>query len=125
MLTIVQKGDFRKLNSFLERCKEVAKLGDLDKYGRMGVRALESATPKDTGLARKSWSYKITRKQGSAIIEWHNDDIENGYPVVIGLQYGHATKSGSWVEGIDFVNPALKDVFEDISKQALQEVFDS
>lgn len=121
-ITITQKGDFKKVNSFLERCLEVAKFGFLDKYGRKGVDVLSRATPKDTGRAATSWSYQIQRNDGEVILEWHNNDIENGFPVVIGIQYGHATKNGSWVEGIDFINPSLRPIFEEIKNDVLKEV---
>lgn len=122
-ITVTQKGGFDKANKFFERCLNVIKLGNLDKYGRKGVEALRSATPKDTGLASASWSYVIDRSEKDVVtIEWHNDDIENGYNVVMGIQYGHATKSGGWVEGVDFINPALRPIFDEIKNEVLKEV---
>lgn len=122
LITVEQHGGFKKANSWLEKCLELANLGWLDKYGRQGVEALSNATPKDTGLASRSWSYKIMREPGEVRIEWHNDDIEHGFPVVIGIQYGHATKNGGWVEGTDFINPALRPVFEEIANKVSKEV---
>lgn len=121
-ITVTQHGEFSKAQKFMERCLNVVKLGHLDSYGRRGVEALRAATPKDTGLAASSWSYQINRSDGVVTLEWHNDDIENGFSVVIGCQYGHATKSGSWVEGVDFINPALAPVFEQIRKDVWREV---
>ena len=122
-ITITQKGGFDKANKFLEKCLNVIKLGNLDKYGRMGVDALKTYTPKDTGLASASWSYVINRSEKDVVtIEWHNDDIENGYNVIMGIQYGHATKNGSWVEGVDFINPALRPIFEQIKNDIWREV---
>ncbi len=121
-ITVVEHGGFKKANKFLERCLEKVKFGDLDKYGRRGVEALRAATPRDTGLAASSWSYKITRTDDTVTIEWHNDDIENGFNVVIGLQYGHATRSGSWVAGTDFINPAMRPIFEQIKQDIQREV---
>ena len=121
-ITIEATGGFEKANKFLERCLEKIKFGNLDKYGRRGVELLRQATPKDTGLAAASWSYQINRTNDQITLEWHNDDIENGFNVVIGIQYGHATKSGSWVEGTDFINPALRPVFDDIRREVLREV---
>jgi hypothetical protein len=121
-ITVEVHGGFEKTNKFLERCLNVVKLGNLDKYGRRGVEALRAATPRDTGLAASSWSYEIHRTKDTVTLEWHNDDIENGFPVVIGIQYGHATKSGSWVEGVDFINPALRPLFEEIKEDVLKEV---
>lgn len=114
--------DFRKANGFLERCLEVAKLGYLDRYGRRGVEALSAATPIDTGLAASSWSYDIERSDGQVRLTWHNSDIENGCNVAVLVQYGHATKSGSWVEGVDFINPALAPIFEQISNDVWKEL---
>lgn len=122
VITIEQHGEFRKAHSFMERCLEKVKLGFLDKYGRMGVQALAAATPKDTGLASTSWSYVINRNGDVVTLEWHNSDIERGYNVVIGCQYGHATKDGGWVEGVDFINPALRPVFESIKNEIAREV---
>ena len=121
-ITLVQHGGFEKTNRFLERCLNVVKLGYLDKYGRRGVEALRAATPKDTGLAASSWSYTINRTKDTVTLEWHNDDIEHGFNVIIGVQYGHATKSGSWVEGIDFINPALEPIFREIKDEIWREV---
>lgn len=122
VLKVVQHGDFRKVDGFLEKIKEVVKMGDLNKYGRMGVDALRKATPVDTGIAANGWYYDIVREDGKTKIIWSNDDIEGGYNVILLLQYGHATKNGKYVEGIDFINPALKDTFDYISEQAFEEV---
>ena len=121
-ITIVQKGNFSKTNSFLEKMLEVVKLGYLDSYGKRGVEALKEATPVDTGLALNSWTYEINRTGDIVTLEWHNTDIENGYNVIIGCQYGHATKSGSWVEGVDFINPALAPIFDEIRREVEREV---
>ena len=121
-ITITESGGFKEANKFLERCLNKIKLGNLDYYGRRGVEALSAYTPKDTGLAASCWSYEIHRTKDTVTLEWHNDDIEHGFNVVIGLQYGHATRSGSWVEGTDFINPALKPIFDDIRNNLLREV---
>lgn len=121
-ITLTAKGDFSKANKFLERCLNIAKLGTLDKYGKMGVEALSQATPVDTGLAASSWSYEINRSNTGFTIEWHNTDIENGYNVIMGIQYGHGTKSGGWVEGVDFINPTIKPIFEQIKEDLIKEV---
>lgn len=122
MISFRQKGDFSKLTSYLEKAKEAVKLGDLDKYGREGVAALASATPVDSGLTAQSWSYKIEHKQGSATISFHNSNIQNGVPIAIILQYGHGTRNGGWVEGRDYINPAIQPVFEKIAEGAWKEV---
>lgn len=122
MITFRQKGDFSKLTKYFERLKEVVKLGDLDKYGREGVAALSSATPKDTGLTADSWYYKIENKNGSAKITFNNSNIQNGVPIAIILQYGHGTRNGGFVEGIDYINPAIRPIFEKIANDAWREV---
>ena len=122
MITFRQKGDFSKLTRYLERVKEVAKLGDLDKYGRAGVAALASATPVDTGLTASSWYYEISNKNGSAMISFHNSNIQNGVPIAIILQYGHGTRNGGWVEGRDYINPAIRPIFDRIADDAWKEV---
>lgn len=122
MITFRQKGDFSKLSKFLEKTKEVVKLGYLDRYGREGVKALSSATPKDTGLTASSWYYKITHEKDSSMISFHNSNINNGVPIAIILQYGHGTRNGGWVEGIDYINPTIQPIFEKIANDAWKEV---
>lgn len=122
MITFRQKGDFSKVTRFLERAKEAVHLGDLDKYGRAGVAALASATPVDSGLTANSWSYKITNKDGSASITFTNSNIQNGVPIAIILQYGHGTGTGGWVQGRDYINPAIQPIFDQIANDAWKEV---
>lgn len=117
-----QRGDFKKLTSHLERLKEVVKLGDLDKYGREGVAALSAATPVDTGKTAASWYYEIKHQNGSVSISFFNSNKNNGVPIAIILQYGHATSNGGWVEGRDYINPAIKPIFDKIAKDAWREV---
>lgn len=122
MITFKQKGDFHKVDSWLERLLEFIKLGGLDKYGRQGVEALSGATPIDTGLAAHSWRYEIERGNGNTRIVWHNDDIEGGYNVALLLQYGHGTRNGGYVQGIDYINPAIQPIFDEIAQSAWKEV---
>lgn len=122
MITFRQKGDFSKLTRYLERVKEVIRRGDLDKYGRVGVAALASATPIDTGLTASSWYYEIEHSNGSAVISFHNSNIQNGVPIAIILQYGHGTGTGGWVEGRDYINPAIRPIFDAIANDAWREV---
>ena len=118
MISFRQKGDFSKLTRFLERAKESVKIGDLDKYGREGVAALSSATPIDSGKTANSWSYEITNKDGSVTITFNNSNIQNGVPIAIILQYGHGTRNGGWVQGRDYINPAIQPVFDEIVDKA-------
>ena len=122
MISFRQKGDFSKLTNFLEKAKESVKIGDLDKYGREGVAALSSATPIDSGKTANSWSYEITNKNGSVTISFNNSNIHNGVPIAIILQYGHGTKNGGWVQGRNYINPAIQPVFDEIVDKAWREV---
>ena len=122
MINIRQKGDFKNLSSFLEKTKEKLNLGLLDKYGREGVAALQAATPKDTGKTSESWYYKIERKNGSVSLTFHNSNQNTGVPIAIILQYGHATGNGGYVEGVDYINPALRPIFDKIAEEAWKEV---
>lgn len=122
MISFKQKGDFSNLSRFLEKAKESIKIGDLDRYGREGVAALSSATPIDSGLTASSWYYKIERGNGSISISFHNSNIQNGVPIAIILQYGHGTRNGGWVEGRDYINPAIQPLFDKIADNAWKEV---
>lgn len=122
MITFRSKGDFSKATRYFERAKEAAKVGILDKYGRAGVAALSSATPIESGLAAGSWGYEIERSRHSARIIFTNSDVENGFPVAIMLQYGHGTGTGGWVEGRDYINPAIQPIFDRIADEAWREV---
>lgn len=122
MISFRQKGDFSKLTSFLERAKETVYLGDLNKYGRQGVAALASATPVDTGKTASSWSYKIENNNGSVSISFENSNVQDGVPIAIILQYGHGTRNGGWVEGRDYINPAIQPIFDQIVNDAWKEV---
>ena len=122
MISFRQKSDFSNLTNFLERAKNVIHIGDLDKYGKAGVAALSSATPVDTGLTASSWSYEIEIKNGSVIIVFKNSNIQNGVPIAIILQYGHGTRNGGWVQGRDYINPAIQPIFDEIANNAWKEV---
>lgn len=122
MISFGHKGDFSKLTSYLERAKEVAHLGILNKYGREGVAALAAATPVESGETARSWSYKIERRRGSAAIVFYNSNVQNGVPISIILQYGHGTGTGGWVEGRDYINPAIQSVFDKLAAELWREV---
>ena len=122
MIVLSSKGDFSKATRYFERLKETAKLGVLDKYGREGVAALSSATPVETGLTANSWTYKIQLSESSASIEFHNSNINNGVPIAIILQDDHGTGTGGWVEGRDYINPAIRPVFDKIVEDLWKEV---
>lgn len=122
MIHFKQKGDFSKLTKYFEQVKETVKPSMLDKYGREGVAALSAATPVDTGTTAKSWRYEIKHKDGMYSISFYNTNIQNGVPIAIILQYGHATKNGGWVQGRDYISPAIRPVFDKITDEAWKEV---
>lgn len=122
MITFRQKGDFSKLSKFMEKAKEIVNISCLDKYGQEGVEALSSATPKDTGTTARSWRYEIERRNGSVALVFKNTNIQNGVPIAIILQYGHATRNGGWVQGRDYINPAIQPIFDKIADEAWKEV---
>lgn len=122
MITFRQKGDFSKVTKYLERASNAARRIDLDRFGREGVAALASATPVDTGLTANSWSYEIKKSKGVYSISFQNSNIQNGVPIAIILQYGHGTRNGGWVQGRDYINPAIQPIFDEITNQAWREV---
>ena len=122
MISFRQKGDFSKTKRYFERVKAAAHLSILDKYGREGVAALASATPTETGKTASSWFYEISHDKGSATITFSNSNINKGVPIAIILQYGHGTGTGGWVEGRDYINPAIQPIFDKIANEAWKEV---
>lgn len=122
MISFRHKGDFSKATRYFEKVKHAARLGILDKYGREGVAALESATPVESGKTASSWYYKIENKSSSATISFHNSNFNDGVPIAIILQFGHGTGTGGWVEGRDYINPAIQPVFDRIVNAVWREV---
>lgn len=122
MIRFRHRGNFSDTTKFLERAKRAVRLSDLDKYGREGVAALASATPVDTGLTASSWSYEITNKNGIITISFLNSNVQNGVPIAVILQYGHGTGTGGWVQGRDYINPAIQPIFDKIVDNAWREV---
>lgn len=122
MINIEVKGSFRNTFNFFNRTKKF-KLKDLEKYGEMGVEELRKATPMDTGRTAYSWYYTITEENGQISLNFLNSNLGDGWaPIAILLQYGHATGTGGWVEGVDYINPALRPIFEEIARKAWLEV---
>lgn len=116
-------GDFKKLTTWLQRLKQAFGRGILDKYGRKGVDLLAIATPKRTGRTALSWYYEIEDTDGVATLKFCNSNLGDGWcPIAIILQYGHGTGTGGWVEGIDYINPAIQPLFEDLAREAWDEV---
>ena len=118
MITFESSGSFDKTESFLKRMF----LGDpiinaLQRYGQMGVSALANASPVESGLTAQSWGFEVERSRGGYSITWTNHDIENGFPVAIMLQYGHGTGTGGYVAGRDYINPAIRPIFDKIADE--------
>ena len=122
MISFRHKGDFSKTTRFLQRAKKVPSMKVLEKYGREGVAALASATPVDSGETANSWFYEIEHSAGSAVIRFNNSNINQGVPIAIILQYGHGTGTGGWVQGRDYINPAVRPVFDKIVHEVWKEV---
>lgn len=122
MISFSMKGSFNKTFAFLKRNRKL-NLNDLHKFGQMGVDALREATPKDSGLTADSWYYEVVDDDGRISIRWLNRNVvDNWCNIAVILQYGHATGTGGYVEGIDYINPALRPVFDKIAKHAWEEV---
>ena len=122
MISVKQRGGFTNLERFINRVLRRDYLNILDEYGRKGVEALKAATPVDTGLTRDSWSYEIKSSNGKTSINWTNSNVSNGVLVAVILQYGHGTRNGGYVQGIDYINPAMRSVFEGIANEAWKKV---
>lgn len=122
MISFRHKGNFSKATRYLERIRTAIHMGLLDKYGREGVSALASATPVDSGLTASSWYYEITNNRGSATITFLNSHVNQGVPIAVILQYGHGTRNGGWVQGRDYINPAIQPIFDKIVNEAWREV---
>lgn len=123
MISVTTKGDFKNFNKFVKHMSRRDYLKIVEKYARMGVEALSEATPIDTGETASLWDYEIYTTKRSTKIVWTNDNItRDGTPIPILLQFGHATKNGGYVEGIDFINPALAPVFKKMVEQVWKEV---
>ena len=125
IISIKQTGNFTKSERFLKRITHTDFASRLREYGEQGVFNLYKATPVDSGETANSWRYAIEREPGRIRLSWINDYAPNGVQVAVLIQYGHATKNGSWVEGIDYINPALAPVFNDIANKLWKEVTES
>lgn len=121
MISIKVKGSTKRTEAFLRKSKKL-NFSNLDQYGVMGVNALASATPMDTGVTASSWDYKIIKEDGKVRIVWTNSNVVKGQQIALLLQYGHATGNGGYVVGRDYINPALQPIFDDMANNAWKEV---
>jgi len=122
VVTFKHKGNFERTDRLLKGAKEKKYLKVLDKYGQEGVAALAAATPTDSGLTAESWDYKIQNGSGGYRIMWTNSNVNDGVPIAIIIQYGHGTGTGGYVQGRDYINPAMRSVFDNIADKAWEEV---
>lgn len=118
MIQIRSKGDFKNTNKLLKKMLRPNFKSILDKYGRQGVEALASATPINTGKTAESWYYTITSDENAVSVTWYNSNVNNGVNIAIILEYGHATGTGGYVAGLDYINPTLIPIFEKIVNDA-------
>lgn len=122
MITFKHHGDFRNTERFFANAKKAEYLRILNNYGNAGVALLAEATPKDTGKTAASWTYKISRGRNVTYISWSNTNIVSGAPIAIMLQYGYGTRSGAYVQGRDYINPAIQPLFDQIADNVWKEV---
>lgn len=122
MITITQKGSFNRTERYLSRLKQAELDRVLNKYGNLGMVALSNATPVESGETARSWSYSIVARPGYYSIRWHNSHVEDGVPIAVILQYGHGTGTGGYVQGRDYIMPAIRPVFDQILAEAMREV---
>lgn len=118
----VHHGDFLKSERFLKRANRAVDHFNFDKYGEMGVAALRDSTPKDTGKTAESWSYEVIKSNEAARLIWKNSNVNKGVPIAIILQYGHGTRNGGYVQGRDYINPALRPIFDEMAEAMWKEV---
>ena len=124
-MRVTCSGDFSKTVQFLNRLHHKDYLNVLSRYGARGVDILREATPKDTGKTADSWYYEIKQDRDKTTISWCNRNVNNGVVIAAILQYGHGTGDGYYVEGVDYINPAMKPVFDDLANECWKEVCDS
>ena len=122
MISFRHKGNFKKTDDFLKRAEKGIDMNLLHEYGKEGVKALASVTPVDSGLTANSWYYEIEKSPGSVAVVFCNSNIQNGVPIAIILHYGHGTRNGGWVQGFDYINPAVKPIFKELVQKAWREV---
>jgi len=117
-----QKGDFSKTETFLKKLRKLDLDSVLDKYGKLGVQALANATPVETGKTAASWDYKIEKGKGVVTITWTNSNVNNGVPIALLIQYGHGTGTGGYVQGRDYIKPAILPIFDQLADALWKEV---
>jgi hypothetical protein len=122
MITITQKGSFNNTEQYLNRLKHAQVTSILQRYGSLGVTALSNATPVESGATAAAWSYSIIQRPGYYSIRWHNSNANQGVPIAVILQYGHGTGTGGYVQGRDYIMPAVRPIFDQIVNEVWKEV---
>ena len=122
MLTFSQSGDFSNTERFLKNVGNDSFFANLEAYGKAGVQALADNTPRDSGETAMSWGYKVIRSRTNPGIEWYNTNVNDGTSVAILIQYGHATKSGGYISGRDYINPVIRPIFDKIAEDIWKKV---
>lgn len=122
MFKVTSKGDYKNFINSLKGIEHGDHYKNLERFGKIGVDALSAATPKDSGLASSSWGYRVFQNDKVSGIDWYNDNIEEGASVILLRQYGHGTGTGGYVAGLDFINPAIKPIFDQIEADVMLEV---
>lgn len=125
MVIVKQKGDFSKTEKFLNSISKKLYYRNLQKYAEQGVAALASATPIDSGETANSWGYEIRQTKNSVSIYWTNSNVNKGVPIAVIIQYGHGTRNGGYVQGRDYINPAMRPIFDKIAESVWKEVISS
>ena len=125
LIEVKTTGSFDKTNNFLKKMSKFDFDRMLESYGRLGVQELQKATPKRTGTTANSWDYSIEKENGKVSIVWSNNNVENGVNIAVIIQYGHGTRNGGYVQGIDYINPALRSTFDRLSKELWKAVTSS
>lgn len=121
-IRVKSKGNWSKTETYLKNTKNFDPMPILERYGEIGVEELRNWTPVDTGLTASSWYYEIEKTKNGYVLQWNNSNVVNGVNVAVLIQYGHGTQSGTYVQGVDYINPALRDIFDTLSVQLWREV---
>ena len=122
MISTYHKGNYNRTEKFLTQSRKLNISRILDRYGQEGVRALSAATPVDSGKTAKSWGYRVKVSNKSSTVIWTNSNVNDGVPIAILIQYGHGTMNGGYVQGRDYINPAVKTIFDNIANEIWREV---
>ena len=122
MITFTQKGSFKRTEQYLRKLSQGDLYATLGRFGSLGQNALSNATPVESGETAGSWYYTIEQRRGYYSIRWHNSHVESGIPIAVILQYGHGTGTGGYVQGRDYIMPAIRPIFDQIAEEAWKEV---